>query len=469
MKTKVLCIVVLTLAFLGRLPCRAGILLSTNGYEYFNNTALAQLSLAPAFAADGGSGTVIAILPNGQVTNYYANPFPVNPPAGLSNVTAISMSQSGIILALTEQGAVSGWALSYSIPPSPPPLASQPPPGLSNVVAISAGDTGSLALRNDGSVVGWGTVSIPPGLSNVVAIDAQESFHFLEADGTVVVSPSYSLFGLSNVIAISSDNEGVLALRDNGTLVGCMGGEIFTNLLASSITDIVAISGGPTSFVALRQDGSVLNGGTSENSLFGFAQPLSNVFYLGREIIGTIVAVTGDGLPTFTIQPRGQTISLGQNIYLHARIVGQTSWQIQWQLNGTDLPGAINQDLIITNTTAADAGNYQAVVTFDFDYTAYLAESAVAQVRVLTPPPANAISFTAPHFASDGSLVISATSSDGSSFPFTNSSFLSLQTSSDLRTWTNLNTGWAVSNGSITISPSAQTPNSSVFYRLSSH
>lgn len=461
MKTKALCLIALAFGLFGPLPCRGGIFLSTNGFEYFDGSAATQLSLTPALAADGGSSTVIAILPGGQVTNYYADPFPVNPPAGLSNVTAISFSDTGIILALTEEGTVSGWALFYSDPPLPPPAASQPPAGLSNVVAVSAGESGSLALLETGRVVGWGSVTVPPGLTNVVAIDARTSFNYLEANGEVAASSGGAVGGASNIIAISSDTQGIIGLRADGTVVG-LGDGVSTNLLPAAVTNVVAISGGPSRFVALRQDGTIVSGGTS--SPFVFSQTLSNVFYLGREVVGTIAAVTGDGLPAFTIQPRGQTVSPGQTVYLHARVVGQGPWQTQWELNGTDLPGATNQDLIVTNATAATAGNYEAVVSFDFDYTPYSAGSAMAQVTVL--PPANAVSFTPPHFASDGSLVISANSSRGGVFAFTSPAALLLQASADLRIWTNVPTGWTITNGAISIAPSAQNPGSSLFYRL---
>jgi hypothetical protein len=46
------------------------------------------------------------------------------------------------------------------------------PPGLSNVVAIAAGEYHSLAIKSDGTIVGWGdnlgAESPPDGLGNVV-------------------------------------------------------------------------------------------------------------------------------------------------------------------------------------------------------------------------------------------------------------------------------------------------------------
>ena len=53
------------------------------------------------------------------------------------------------------------------------------PAGLSNVIAIAAAASHSLALKNDGTVVGWGDntfgqTNAPSGLSNVVAIAARD-------------------------------------------------------------------------------------------------------------------------------------------------------------------------------------------------------------------------------------------------------------------------------------------------------
>ena len=55
------------------------------------------------------------------------------------------------------------------------------PAGLTNVVAIAAGADYSLALKADGTVVGWGDntdgqTTIPAGLTNVVAIAAGDGY-----------------------------------------------------------------------------------------------------------------------------------------------------------------------------------------------------------------------------------------------------------------------------------------------------
>lgn len=123
-------------------------------------------------------------------------------PAGLSNVVAIAVGEHHS-LALLQDGTVMGWGENSSgeatgVPTDIPPYRAS---GLvrvsgqvvSNVVAIATGNeyglTGtynrySLALKEDGTVVGWGGWSgmtpsnqiVPEGVSNIVAIAAGNGF-----------------------------------------------------------------------------------------------------------------------------------------------------------------------------------------------------------------------------------------------------------------------------------------------------
>ncbi len=72
------------------------------------------------------------------------------------------------------------------------------PAGLTNAVAVAAGEYFSLALKNNGTVVGWGDntygeTNIPIGLSNVVGI-AAGAYHGVAvlANGSVTNWGSYS-------------------------------------------------------------------------------------------------------------------------------------------------------------------------------------------------------------------------------------------------------------------------------------
>jgi len=77
------------------------------------------------------------------------------PPAGLTDVVAIAAGD-GHALALKSDGTVLGWGDNRFGQASPPP-------GLSDVIAIAAGQWNSLALKSDGTLVGWGNDEVGPG------------------------------------------------------------------------------------------------------------------------------------------------------------------------------------------------------------------------------------------------------------------------------------------------------------------
>jgi len=106
------------------------------------------------------------------------------------------------------------------------------PSGLTDVVAVAGGYYQGLALRSNGTVIGWpagdtqfGESTPPADLSNVVAIAAgQWVSGAVKSDGTVVEwgFPNNSripsdLFG---VVALSIGSDHSLALKSDGTVVG---------------------------------------------------------------------------------------------------------------------------------------------------------------------------------------------------------------------------------------------------------
>ena len=97
---------------------------------------------------------------------------------------AVAAGNGGGGIALRAEGSVVGWGLQ---PAAGVPV---PPAGLNHVTAIALGYTSGLALRNDGTVVAWGTGSgtnVPAGLTNVIAIAAGDIYGLaLKANGTVV-------------------------------------------------------------------------------------------------------------------------------------------------------------------------------------------------------------------------------------------------------------------------------------------
>jgi hypothetical protein len=104
------------------------------------------------------------------------------------------------------------------------------PDGLTNVVQVVAAYDAALALRADGTVVGWGegvATNVPAGLSNVSKLwgDRFKALALL-SNGTVVAwAAQYATaftnvpIGLSNVVDVAGDIYGGCALRSDGSIV----------------------------------------------------------------------------------------------------------------------------------------------------------------------------------------------------------------------------------------------------------
>ena len=166
---------------------------------------------------------------------------PVN---GVSNVVAIATRDGDhpASFGLKKNGTVVVWGSESTYGDATPPA------GLSNVVAIAAGRGHTLALKNDGTVVGWGinhegeatgipsmgSIYVTNGLvtiggqvlTNVVAIAARRTHSIaLKSDGSVTTwgsSPIRMLphvfdvpEGLSNVVAIAAGDNYCLAITTN--------------------------------------------------------------------------------------------------------------------------------------------------------------------------------------------------------------------------------------------------------------
>jgi len=189
-------------------------------------------------------------------------------PAGLSGVTAVA---AGALhsLALKSDGTVVGWGYSDGAG------AETPPAGLSGVTAIAAGAVHSLALKSDGTVVAWGSdafgqTTVPAGLSGVTAI-AAGLFHSLalKSDGTVVgwgyndYGQTTPPAGLSDVVAIAAGLYHNLALKSDGTVVG-WGADISGQVTPpASLSGVVAVAAGLFHSLALKSDGTVVGWGDS--------------------------------------------------------------------------------------------------------------------------------------------------------------------------------------------------------------
>ena len=86
--------------------------------------------------------------------------------------------------------------------------------------------------------------------------------------------------------------------------------------------------------------------------------------------------------PAITSQPTNQTVPAGTNVTFSVTATGTAPLSYQWTFASTNLSGATNSSLLLTNVQAAQAGAYQVVVTNSAGST----NSLAANLRVLVPP-----------------------------------------------------------------------------------
>lgn len=232
------------------------------------------------------------------------NALQTNVPASLSSNNIIAVAAgANHSLALTSAGTVTAWGLNSS-------GQTNVPPGLSCVLAIAAGNDFSLALTVNGTVVAWGDnnygqTNVPAGLNNVVAITAGEYTSFaLENNGMVIawgdsyytnVPPSFQ----SNLVAISAspENNGLLGLKNNGTVVSWN-----SSTPPYGLSNVVAIAfSGTGGGLALINDGTIVTWGLppapSTNNIVAIAAGYN--FGVAVNMDGT---VTTWGNPTFNLE-----------------------------------------------------------------------------------------------------------------------------------------------------------------------
>ena len=239
-------------------------------------------------------------------------------PAGLSDVTAISTGRllsSGFALfslALKSDGTVVGWGYDWDTG------AATPPAGLSGVVAIAAGLDHSLALLSDGTVVGWGgdywgQATPPAGLTEVVAISTGGMHSLaLKSDGTVVGwgwnehGQATPPAGLSGVVAISAGVMHSLALLSDGTVVGW--GNTYSygaETPPEGLSGVVAIAAGQTHSLALKSDGTVVGWGDTQGN--GAETPPAD--------LTDVVAIAAGAIHSLALKSDGTVVGWGDDSY----------------------------------------------------------------------------------------------------------------------------------------------------------
>jgi len=190
-------------------------------------------------------------------------------PSSLTRVSAVAAGW-GHSLALKNNGSVVAWGSNGG-------GQTAVPAGLTGVKAIGAGSYFSLAVASDGSVVAWGDngagqTDVPPGLSGVAAVAAGSDFAVaLLEDGTVTAWGSSSFgktdvpVGLNDVVQISANSASTVAVKSDGTVVA-WGWDIYGQVSgASEQTNITQVSVGRYDVLARKSDGTVIAWGSNRS------------------------------------------------------------------------------------------------------------------------------------------------------------------------------------------------------------
>jgi len=133
-------------------------------------------------------------------------------------------------------------------------------------VAVSGGHWHSLALRADGSLVSWGSISEAPSGNDFVAIASGSGHNLaLKADGSLAAWGGTG-YGKTDVpegndfVAIAARAEHNLALKADGSIVA-WGLNNWTQCDVPEGNDFIAISAGHSHSIAQKADGSLVSWG----------------------------------------------------------------------------------------------------------------------------------------------------------------------------------------------------------------
>lgn len=217
----------------------------------------------------GGETFAIALRTNSTV----ASAGNLSPPAGLSNVVAIA-ARTGSALALRGDGTLVGWGATPAVPNNPGVF----------YQAIAAGGVHCLALTSAGNVVAWGNNSsgqtnVPPIPVPVKTIAAGYSHSMaLRTDGVIHAwgDNSYGQLNIpgsiqGNVVAIATGTTFSMALLGSGQVVA-WGNNSYgqTNVPPQPYVPpqpfrFVAIAAGTSHALALRNDGTIVAWGDNSS------------------------------------------------------------------------------------------------------------------------------------------------------------------------------------------------------------
>jgi alpha-tubulin suppressor-like RCC1 family protein len=181
---------------------------------------------------------------------------------------------------------------------------------LSNVVAVTAGQFHSVALLSNGTVMAWG--------SNVNGKLGNGSTTLISTPNPVVVN------NLTDVISIAAGWEHTLALKSDGTVLswgendnGELGDGTQTNrnqpVFVTGISDVIAIDGGAFHSIALKSDGTVWTWGLNHEGQLGDGSNAQSLVPIQVSGLSDITAIAAGSSHNMALDSSGRLFTWGFN------------------------------------------------------------------------------------------------------------------------------------------------------------
>jgi alpha-tubulin suppressor-like RCC1 family protein/predicted small secreted protein len=241
-----------------------------------------------------------------QITEQTAPPL-----SAVQNITAIAAGGFHT-LALKNDGTIWGWGLGYfgELGNGMNTNSNIPIPinNVNNVTAIAAGNLFSLALKNDGTVWSWG--------ENEYGQLGNESNTNTNIPGLV--------YDLNGIIAIAAGSEYSLALKNDGTVWAWgqndsgqlgNGSNIHSNIpvQVSGLNGVIAVTGGNGHGLALKNDGTVWAWGYNASGELGNGSNLSSNIPVQVSGLSGVIAIAAGGYHSLALKNDGTVWAWGNN------------------------------------------------------------------------------------------------------------------------------------------------------------
>jgi hypothetical protein len=242
---------------------------------------------------------------------------------------------------------------------------------------------------SDGNVVNQGIISADvSGGTITIAGSSFTNYGTLQAENGGVIQPRSSVTVNTGTIVIDT---GMMTFANSFTQTA---GKLDFGLNDPSDFGQITFSGGAIlgGTLAAHLGGNyipnigdsfaVLNYGSNNLSFTNVSLPLSNVWQTNAAN-GVLTLVVQNVLPYgVTVSPTNSIVAVGANVTLAAAASGPGPLGFQWLQNGSDIAGATNATLVLTNVSQCAMGSYTVTVSDSGGSQS----SAPVEVQVLVAP-----------------------------------------------------------------------------------